>query len=221
MAFIHFFLINWLPVSYLIILMMTSSLMIGILDNIFYKTPFIKDEIMRSVIGFAGIIILIEPDLFYTNNNIIEPNLAYVIGWQKALGVFIYFISMTLWSYSVILCRRLKELDTITVTFPWGILLVVYACIGQILLEKSKAATFSDYLLTIVFSGVFSFMDSLLFIRASQIGKAGRTAILFCLEPLYIFVFEIFYLHETHNPLSYFGAFLVILSALHLALYKK
>ena len=52
--------------------MMTSCLMIGILDNIFYKTPFTKDEIIRSVIGFTGIIILIKPDLFYGNNNIIE-----------------------------------------------------------------------------------------------------------------------------------------------------
>ena len=195
--------------------------MIGILDKILFKTPYTKNEIFRAIIGFSGVIILVEPELFYKSDIDLYKYQDYVEGWKKLICVGVYFISITIWSYSVILCRNLKNVDTISLTFNWGFFLVLYACLGQIILEPAKVPSLVELLGALIFSGLFSFMDSMLFIRASQIGKAGRSAILFCLSPVYAFAFEIFYLKEHHNPISYIGAILVVLNGLHLAFYNK
>ena len=117
--------------------------------------------------------------------------------------------------------RTLRTVNTVTILYYFGLILLIDSCFLQIFTETSIVPTLLQFLATVVAMGIFSFMDSLCFIRASQIGKASRNTMLLCLTPLYTFLFEIFYLNEDHNPVCYIGALFVAGSAVHLAVSKK
>jgi len=199
---------------------MLSSFVILFLDNVINKVPLTRDEIVRSVIGFVGVIFIIKPDIFSADSDEqIENTQQYAEGWKKYMLVFAFFIILTAWCYSCILCRSLKGLNTLTLNYPWGICCAMYATLSQIMMQSFQIPSLTDMIYIVIFAGLISFMDVFCFVRANQIGKAGRIAIMNNLNVVYAYVFEIWWLNEIPHVVSGMGSLVVLGCSAHLAWY--
>ena len=69
-AIIYFFMVKWLPVSYMPILHMASPMIITILDSFINKVAFTIAEFSRSFISFFWVFLLIKPEIFYNYHQI-------------------------------------------------------------------------------------------------------------------------------------------------------
>lgn len=225
MTIAMYFLMLKLPASLLGVIQMTSSLMISYFDYLMYGTKYTKREIFYSLLTILGVIFIINPGfiLFWINEEDLSTTVAngnYSEGYEKVFWVLFYLATIGLWSFSMVLVRKLKVIPVTTLNFTFGCILTFMSAVMQLFHENAAPMETSTMISVIIFAGVFTMIDQISFIRSFQIGKQGTLNVLKNTNIIFVVLFEVIYLKEYPSVYSVIGSVIIIISSIKLTLSK-
>lgn len=220
-------LVEYIPLSEISVLSMVGPNLLGVADYVFNKAPISAKEIISAVAAFAGVFLVMRPDVFYSffgmtdhvEEKIVNPN--YATGSLKALLIGIYFLFSVFWAYSVILLKRVKSINVVTLNLPSGMILTFSA--GILSLNQGIVNPVTDYVsyvLIMILGGALGVIIIFTLTRSNQIGKPALNGIMMNLNVVASFIFEVFVFGEPLKLPALIGAAVIISTAVYVNLSK-
>ena len=183
----------------------------------YHRTTYTKIEAIFSFVSFAGVVFIIRPDLFVTVESVDQSSYGYAEGTERFFWMIVFFVALIFWSGSVVMMKALKDMETMAVNLPFGICTTIAAALLQISFEQVNSISFPLLVQLVVVMEIATFLNQHTYVRANQLGKPAKLALLTNLYVVLGFLFEIFYLGESQPWFSSIGALLILGSSIVLA----
>lgn len=213
-----FFIVIKVPMSTTFMIQTSSPFMIAAIDHVFHKTTYTKVEIIFSFVSMAGVLFIIKPELFVEIENIDLTQYGYSEGAERVFLTLFLVFAVICWSGSVVMLKALKNMNAMTMNFPFGICMTIASSLLQIEAKQVKNPSIWIYIQSIFILGIVTFINQHTYVKANQLGKPAKIAMLTNLNVVLSFLFEIFYLKEEAQWFSFVGATLIVGSSLILSI---
>lgn len=220
-------LINFVPISEISVLTMVGPNTLGICDYLFNGAPISVKEIASAGVSFLGVFFILNPDMvnsLFGITTAVTPGYTdsqYVTGTLKVVLLGIYFIWMLFWAYSIVILKRVKSINVVTLNLLSGPTLVFSS--GLLSIAQGYVSPINNYFAYVgimVMGGVFAITSIFTVTRSNQIGKPALNGIVMNLHVVFSFLFEVFYLGEPIKLPSIIGAVMIILVTVYVNLSK-
>lgn len=215
-----FYTITKIPMSTVLMLQTSSPFIIAFMDHFIYKTTYTKTEGLLSLVSVLGVSLVIKPDLFFDVQNL-QSDYGYVEGSERIFWIVLFLIGVICWSGSVIMLKALARLNTMALSFPFGICIALSSATMEIQFLQLINCPYRIYFEAVFFVGICSFIDQYGFVKANQIGNPAKLGMLNNMNVVLSFMFEIYYLKEHREWYSFVGAVIIIGSSMALSISRS
>ena len=225
--FFPMLLINYLPLSEISMIGMLGSNLLCFADYIVNKSPLVPREVGGAVISFLGVIMILKPE--YTNHLFfgyppidptIETQTEYATGTLRMALILGFAIWSFGWALSIAILKKVKNMSSITINLPSGIVMSLAAGISSIMEEEIMQPNWVIYTIIMIIGGAGGAFGLLALTRSNQIGKQGMNGVISNVNIVYTLLFDMYYLKEPFNPSSFTGALIIVVTTVTLSVMK-